>query len=72
MSQRIPYLHSHSAYEREKKFPKDKVLIDERFKPMFEERHLFVEDYMPESKQFCVVRILDFVKLGGVFKNVYS
>lgn len=70
----LTILHSHSALERELKFPKHKVLVDERF----EEKLL--SDGLGKSVKFkrktingvtyIEVPIMLFVKNGGVFKNL--
>lgn len=60
-------LHSHSAIERELVFPKNKVLVDAKYKDLFEEWE--TEPYAYENVLYYKVPILSFVKKGGVFKN---
>ena len=68
MSHGLNYLHSHSALERELRFPKHTVLVDERFK------HLFLADtiqkFVYNKEVYYKVPILSFVHKGGVFKNL--
>jgi len=65
MSKNTNYLHSHSGIERERKFPKHLVLVDEDYKNMFLDPKL----YRVHGKDYFVVSILEFVNKGGVFKN---
>ena len=60
-------LHSHSAIERELVFPKDKVLVDARYKDKFSEGE--TEEFVYKNVLYYKVPILSFVKKGGVFKN---
>lgn len=66
MSYNIKYLHSHSGIEREMKFDKSEVLVDEKYKDMFP----FSRPYMYNEKKYYIVNILSFVQKGGVFKNL--
>lgn len=63
------YLHSHSGLERELKFPKDKVLIDNKYKDVFEEDMLTPFPY--NGRNYYKVNIYIFWKRGGVFKNLF-
>ena len=65
MSQGIDYLHSHSGIEREKKFEKYQVLVDEKYKDMFRS----ATPFRYNGKEYFIVSILEFVKNGGTFKN---
>lgn len=66
MSHGKEYLHSHSGLERELRFPKHTVLVDERFGHLFKIKQPFVRNKILYYK----VPILDFVNQGGVFKNL--
>lgn len=70
MSKGYSQLHSHSALERELRFPKHTVLVDVEFS------HLFHSDlsvpYKKNGKEYLKVNILHFVMAGGVFKNLDS
>lgn len=71
MSNRVNYLHSHSGLERELKFKKNVVLVDEKYKELFEGEpvcQLFVHNKMNYYK----VNILSFFYKGGVFKNLFE
>jgi len=68
MSQGINYLHSHSAIEREKRFKKHIVLVDEEYEKMFKKS----VPYVYNNKMYLQVQILEFVKNGGAFKNFDS
>lgn len=67
MSRKYGALHSHSGLERELKFPKHKVLVDEEYKGMFIEDTIEPFKYM--GKVYYKVPILSFVRNGGHFKN---
>ena len=69
MSKGCNYLHSHSAIEREKKFPKHIVLVDKEYKSMFAEGAISLEPYKYNWITYYKVPILSFVKKGGQFKN---
>lgn len=71
MSLQASYLHSHSALERELRFPKHVVLVDEKFRDMFnpDTTKDFIVGSGTERKVYLKVPILEFVKKGGVFKN---
>ena len=68
MSYGIKQLHSHSAIERDKHFPKNIVLIDREYLHLFEDEphDLFFYD----KKDYYKVNILSFVNKGGIFKNL--
>lgn len=68
MSYKVPYLHSHSAIEREKRFPKHTVLIDMKYAKLFESAP--TRKYTYQKREYLKVNILDFVKRGGRFKNL--
>ena len=68
MSQGVNYLHSHSSIEREERFPKHIVLVDEEYEKLFEKTVLYVYN----GKTYLQVRTLEFVKRGGLFKNFDS
>lgn len=68
MSHNLDCLHSHSALERDLHFPKDIVLVDEKF------QHMFLADYIKpfvyNGVRYYKVPTLSFVKKGGIFKNL--
>ena len=70
MSLGISYLHSHSAIERELKFPKHIVLVDKEYANLFLNDN--TSDFRYQGKNFIKVNILSFVFAGGVFKNLSS
>lgn len=67
MSGKFNGLHSHSALERELKFPKHFVLVDEEYKNMFIADT--ISRYAYGGKVYYKVPIMSFVRNGGVFKN---
>lgn len=66
MSHGLTQLHSHSGIEREYKFPKHEVLVDEMFGDMFP----FKQPFMFNGKSYYRVPTIDFVKKSGIFKNL--
>lgn len=68
MSYNVPFLHSHSAIEREKCFPKHTVLIDPEYAELFD--GVPTMKYTYQKREYLKVNILDFVKRGGRFKNL--
>lgn len=72
MSQGKDFLHSHSALERELRLPKHLVLVDERFRDKFDERRMAEVVHYDEGHKiiYLKVPVLDFVKQGGIFKNL--
>ena len=70
MSNGVNYLHSHSGLERELNFPKDVVLVDEKYRDMFPEdmRKLFIY----KRREYYKVNIAYFVRKGGQFKNLHD
>lgn len=67
MSNKVTYLHSHSGLERELKFPKHTVLVDEEYKGLFIEGT--IEPFKYNGVNYYKVPILSFVNKGGIFKN---
>lgn len=67
MSQRKDVLHSHSGLERELKFKKHTVLVDEKFKGLFLDDT--IEPFKHGGVNYYKVPILSFVNKGGIFKN---
>ena len=67
MSKNFGLLHSHSGLERELKFKKHIVLVDEQYKNMFLEDT--IEKFKHLGNVYYKVPILSFVRKGGVFKN---
>ena len=70
MSDGHNYLHSHSGIEREMHFPKDTVLVDEKYEDLFGGEP--VNKFLYKKKRYIKVNILSFVKKGGVFKNLFE
>ena len=67
MSKKFNMLHSHSGIERELKFKKHIVLVDEQYKNMFLEDT--IEKFKYLGNVYYKVPILSFVRNVGVFKN---
>ena len=70
MSNGINYLHSHSGIERDQKFKKDVVLVDEKYKDMFSGEPTIPYGY--KKKTYIMVNTYSFARKGGVFKNLYE
>jgi len=70
MSYGVDYLHSHSGLERSLEFPKNTVLVDERYREVFEDGWTPVEDFKHEGVKYLKVPILAFIEHHGVFKNL--
>lgn len=73
MSQGINYLHSHSGLERsmpETANDKFHVLVDERFKSVFDECGVDLKPFKHENKLYYKVPTYAFYRKGGVFKNL--
>lgn len=70
MSHGLEYLHNHSALERELKLPKHMVLIDAKFVNMFAGSKSIPFEYC--QIRYFKVPTLEFVKQGGIFKNLSS
>jgi len=66
MSTKYDTLHSHSGLERMLNFPKHLVLIDVKYGPDFDVK----ESFSYNGKEYYKVPIIDFVKHGGMFKNL--
>lgn len=66
MSYGKDYLHSHSGLERELRFPKHIVLVDEKYGHLFKKSVPFKHGDIMYYK----VPTIDLVKKGGVFKNL--
>lgn len=67
-------MHSHSGLERELRYPKHKVLVDERYEDWLIDKSL-KKSIKFDRKTFndvtyIEVPIMLFVKNGGVFKNL--
>ena len=67
MSGKFNVLHSHSGLERELKFPKHTVLVDEEYGELFKEKS--VQPLKYAGIMYLKVPTLSFIKNGGVFKN---
>lgn len=75
MSRGINYLHSHSGLERElKETVQDKfhVLIDEKFKHIFDECGVETIPFTYNHVHYYKVPTYAFFRKGGVFKNLNS
>lgn len=70
MSHGLDILHSHSGLERDLKFPKHTVLIDAKFVHLFNKDATIAFRY--GGIDYFKVNILQFVRNGGVFKNLNS
>lgn len=66
MAKETTFLHSHSGLERDLKFPKHTVLVDEEFGDRFIEK----KPFRYHGVDYIKVPILSFVNQGGVFKNL--
>lgn len=69
MSSGINYMHSHSALERELRFPKKYVLVDTRYGDLFSEDLRTPFTY--NGHDYYKVHIYLFWKKGGVFKDLF-
>ena len=65
----MDYLHSHSALEREIRYPKRFVLVDEKFSDMFSDILPYLKKFNYKGQKYLQVPILTFVRKGGIFKN---
>ena len=70
MSHGLEYLHNHSELERELKLPKKMVLIDAKFVNIFASSKSIPFEYC--KIRYFKVPTLEFVKQGGIFKNLSS
>lgn len=74
MSQGYNFLHSHSGLEREIKYPKYKVLVDEEYEDMLTDGTLKNQIKFSRVKlnnvTYIEVPVSLFIKNGGVFKNL--
>lgn len=68
MSAGIRYLHSHSALERDLKFPKNTVLIDTEYGDMFGDESK--KPFTYKRRDYYKVNTLNFWRKHGVFKNL--
>lgn len=66
MSHGVSILHSHSAIERDLRFGKSEVLIDEEYK----DRFLEAKPFEYKGKMYYKVNVLNFVLKGGTFMNL--
>lgn len=62
-------MHSHSALERELKFPKNVVLIDQEYGDRFADFQL--KPFTYKGHQYYKVDTYLFYRRHGVFKNVF-
>ena len=72
MSRGMTVIHSHSGLERELKFPKHYVLVDACFASSFHKYGMNTTPFKYLNTEYIKVGILDFVKVGGIFKNLNS
>ena len=74
MSTGLDYLYNHSGLERELRIPKNVVLVDEEFRSMFDSMRVSNFNMVHDRRvlKYVKVHILDFVKKGGIFKNLNS
>lgn len=66
MSNDCHYLHSHSGIEKKLMFPKNIVLVDNKYKDLFVSCK--TSKMMYNGIEYLKVPILSFVYKGGVFK----
>lgn len=69
MSHGCNYLHSHSGIERDIRLQKHIVLVDEKYKDLFD-GHM-CEPFTYKGRQYLKVDTYIFVRKGGIFKNLY-
>ena len=74
MSQGYNFLHSHSGLEREIKYPKHKVLVDEEYEDMLTDGTLKNQIKFSRVKlnnvTYIELPVSLFIKNGGIFKNL--
>jgi hypothetical protein len=70
MSHGITFLHSHSGLERDLRFPKHIVLVDDKYKYMFDGETCV--PFRHNGVDYIKVSTLSFANKGGVFKNLLS
>ena len=70
MSQGQTQLHSHSALENALGFPKHIVLVDAQYASMFSKKGINTTPFKHNGIEYVKAPILEFVKLGGNFKNL--
>lgn len=65
-------LHNHSGLEKEIRFPKRFVLVDTSFRDRFNPNRIenFSTTINGKKLNFIKVPTLDFIKKGGVFRNL--
>ena len=68
----INKLHSHSGIEREERFEKRFVLVDECWEELFNSKGVVPVKYPYNGITYLKVPIRTFVSLGGVFKNLFK
>lgn len=66
-SEGVVWMHSHSALERMLLFPKDRVLVDEKYGFLFEDTKK--DDFVFNGVRYIRVPIMAFVRRGGRFGN---
>jgi hypothetical protein len=70
MSYGMTTLHSHSALERLLNYPKHIVIIDENYSYLFDRESVSLKPFKYNGVVYLQCPIMDFVKVGGVFKNL--
>ena len=70
MSYGADYLHSHSGLERTLEFPKNTVLVDEKYLDVFDGEDIGIEPFTHNGVKYLKVPILAFIAKRGVFKNL--
>lgn len=65
-------LHNHSGLEKEIRFPKKFVLVDEVFRDRFNPSRISETVIAVNGKKMKFIKVptLDFVRKGGIFKNL--
>lgn len=72
MSQGISQLHSHSGLEGALRFPKHFVLVDAIYASQFHKKGVNTIPFKHNGVEYIKVPTIEFVREGGVFKNLYS
>lgn len=66
-------MHSHSGLEKELEYPKRYVIVDKSFRDSFSAKDILEEfSLIREGRkiEYIKVPVLEFIKKGGIFKNL--
>ena len=69
MSLNVEYMNSHSGLERELNMPKHLVLVDAQFAGRFIGKGIKTTPFEYLKIKYAKVPTMQFVNLGGIFKN---